>query len=109
MLKRFPVRRSLLAANYCGAILLDMTERRRDTVNRTTELERPGLSCQGGLWLEGEAGLAVKCSDMAAPSLYAVQLVAHCGGELGCGAGGEVAQAAFFITDKAPSTERSRV
>ena len=45
------------------------------------------------MWLEGESGLAEESGDEGRSSLDAVQLVAHGGGELGCGTGGEVAQA----------------
>jgi len=53
------------------------------------------LKGQGLPWLgvEAESGLAEESGDEAGPSLEAVQLVAHRGGELVCGAGGEVAQA----------------
>jgi len=47
----------------------------------------------GRFWLECEAGLAEESIDEAGPSLDAVQLVPHRGGELACGAGREVAQA----------------
>ena len=49
---------------------------------------------QGLRWLgvEGESGLAEEPIDESGLSLDAVQLVAHRGGELGGGAGGEVAQ-----------------
>jgi hypothetical protein len=45
------------------------------------------------LWVEGESGLAEEPGDEGGPSLDAVELVAHRGGELGGGPGGEVAQA----------------
>ena len=50
---------------------------------------------QGLRWLglEGESGLAEESGDEAVLSLDAVQLVAHRGGELAGGAGGEVAEA----------------
>jgi hypothetical protein len=54
------------------------------------------------LCFEGESGPAEESGDEGGPSLDAVQLVPHRGGELVCGAGGEVAQA-VFITDQAPS------
>lgn len=44
-------------------------------------------------WFEGESGLAEEFGNESGPSLDAVQLVPHRGGELVCGAGGEVAQA----------------
>jgi len=45
----------------------------------------------GRFWFEGESGLAEESDDEAVLSLDAVQLVPHRGGELVCGAGGEVA------------------
>ena len=52
------------------------------------------LKGQGLRWLgfEGESGLAEEPGDEGRPSLDAVELVPHCGGELVGGAGGEVAQ-----------------
>jgi hypothetical protein len=58
-----------------------------------TELEMPRSELSGRFWVEGEAGLAEESVDENGPSLDAVQLVPHRGGELVCGAGREVSQA----------------
>jgi hypothetical protein len=67
-----------------------------------------GSQLSDSLSLEGEAGLVMKCSDRAAPSLYAVE------GLRIVAVSWIVVPTArlpkpFFITDMAPSAERSSV
>jgi hypothetical protein len=47
----------------------------------------------GRFWFEAQSGLAEESGDERGLPLDAVQLVPYRGGELVCGAGGEVAQA----------------
>ena len=63
--------------------------------DETTGHGLQGLKGQGLRWLgvEGEPGLAEEAVDEAVLLLDAIQLVAHRGGELVGGAGGEVPQA----------------